>query len=564
MATRRLLSGNEAIALGAWEAGVSVGCGYPGTPSTEILEALFAHDDVYCEWSVNEKVALEVGLGAALAGARSLVTMKHVGVNVAADPLFTAAYTGVEAGLVIVTADDPSMHSSQNEQDNRNYAIAAKIPMFEPVDAAEARELTRAAFELSERFDTPVFLRTTTRLSHSKSVVEVDIDPQTGAYVREEPAKPAGFTKNPSKYVMLPGNARARRVTLEQRMKDLREIVETHPANRVEESAAAPGDVGVITAGVPYTYVKEVLPDASVLRLGIVHPLPRRLIEDFARSHQRLYVVEELDPVIETQIRAWGIEVVGKDAFPVIGEYSCEVLRAGLGMQPAAPRTASAVPVPPRPPGLCPGCPHSPVYDALRDAGMVVSGDIGCYSLGVLPPYNALDTLVDMGASITMAHGMNAAMRHDPDRPKIAAVIGDSTFAHSGLTGLLNAIWNKSDGLYIVLDNGTTAMTGMQPNPMSGLRIGHEESPSVDYVRLATAFGLPEENVRTVDAHDRQAVDAAITELAGLPGIRVLAVIGMCVIEAKELRGMGMLEDRRQARRVHLPGVTRPGVVTRA
>ncbi len=557
MATKRLLSGNEAIARGAWEAGVSVGCGYPGTPSTEILEALFTYDDVYCEWSVNEKVALEVGLGASLAGARALVTMKHVGVNVAADPLFTAAYTGVEAGLVIITADDPSMHSSQNEQDNRHYAIAAKIPMFEPADAAEAREFAKAAFELSEDFDTPVFLRTTTRLSHSKSVVLVPDEPGAG---REQRPAPAGFTKNPAKYVMIPGNARGRRVALEQRMQRLSELVETHPANRVEEGR---GDVGIITAGVPYTYVKEVLPEASVLRLGIVHPLPRRLIEDFAARHKTVYVVEELDPVIETQLRAWGIDVIGKEVFPAIGEFSADVLRAALGLEPAAPPPVSAVPVPPRPPGLCPGCPHSPVYDALRDAGMVVSGDIGCYSLGVLPPYNALDTLVDMGASLTMAHGMDAALRDVPDRPKIAAVIGDSTFAHSGLTGLLNAIWNKRGGLYIVLDNGTTAMTGMQPNPMSGLRIGHEESPAVDYVLLARAFGLPAENVRAVDAHDRAAVDAAITELAEQPGIRLLAVIGMCVIEAKELRGLGMLEERKEARTVHLPLTTRPGVAAR-
>lgn len=574
---RRLLSGNEAIALGAWEAGVAVGCGYPGTPSTEILEALFEYPDLYCEWSVNEKVALEVGLGAALAGGRALVTMKHVGVNVAADPLFTAAYTGVNAGLVIVTADDPSMHSSQNEQDNRHYAIAAKIPMFEPSDAAEALEFTKAAFEMSEAYDTPVFLRTTTRLSHSKSVVEV-ADPATV----ERPRHERGFTKNPAKYVMIPGNARGRRVVVEEHLRALAEVAETHPANRIESlpgrvadtnvTAGAGGTrVGVITSGVPYTYVREAFENApggpiavDILTLGIVHPLPRRMIEEFARTHDTVYVVEELDPVIETQVRSWGIgapgsgtRLIGKDAFPSIGEFSAEVVRAGLGLgAPAAEgsRVAPALAVPPRPPVLCAGCPHGHVYAALRDKGMVVSGDIGCYSLGVLPPYNAMDTLVDMGASITMAHGMDAVLGHDPARPTIAAVIGDSTFAHSGLTGLLNACWNKRDGLYIVLDNGTTAMTGTQPNPLSGERMGREDAWALSYPYLAKAFGIPDENFAQVDAHDRAAVTATIDELADRRGVRLLAVVGLCVIEAKELSKAGKLEDKREDRRlVHLP-----------
>lgn len=540
MSTRKLLSGNEAIALGAWEAGVALGCGYPGTPSTEIVEALFEYPDVYCEWSVNEKVAYEVALGAAVAGGRALVTMKHVGVNVAADPLFTSAYTGVNAGLVVVTADDPSMHSSQNEQDNRNYAVAAKIPMFEPSDGEEARAFTAAAFRMSEEFDTPVFLRTTTRLSHSKFVVEAS-DPATTTPERHH----VELTHNPTKYVMIPGHARARRVVLERRLEALREAVETHPANRVEHGT---GSVGVITSGVPYSYVKEVLPEAGVLKLGIVHPLPRRMIADFAARYETIHVVEELDPVIETQVKAWGIDCHGKDTFPSIGEFSPEVLRASLSL-PAAPAGATpGIAVTPRVPGLCVGCPHGVVFTALRERDMLVSGDIGCYSLGVLPPYSAMDTLVDMGASITMAQGMDAVLPKGAERPRVAAVIGDSTFAHSGLTGLLNACWNKRDGLYIVLDNATTAMTGTQPNPLSGERIGRELAPSLDYVHLAKAFNIPDENVRIIDGTDRGIIEEAIDDLAGKSGVRFLAVIAMCVIEAKDLRKIGGYEEKKKRR----------------
>lgn len=550
--TRKLLSGNEAIALGAWEAGCAVGCGYPGTPSTEIIEALQTLPDLYVEWSVNEKVALEIGIGAAYAGGRALVTMKHVGVNVAADPLFTASYTGVNAGLVIVTADDPSMHSSQNEQDNRHYAVAARVPMVEPSDSAEARDFTRAAFELSEAFDTPVFLRTTTRLSHSKGVVDVD-----EAFV---PTKHGiGFTPNPAKYVMIPANARGRRVVVADREAALARAVETHPLNRVEQVADAPARVGVITSGVPYTYVKEVLPDADVLKLGIVHPLPRDLITDFVAAHEVTYVVEELDPVFETQLRAWGLDVHGKDIFPAIGEFSPEVLRASLGL-PDETGQVPSLPVPGRPPGLCPGCPHGTVFDTLRTKGMIVSGDIGCYTLGVLPPYNVMDTCVDMGASITMAQGMDAVYRQGSgDRPKIAAVIGDSTFAHSGLTGLLNAVWNRSDGLYIVLDNGTTAMTGTQPNPLSGERIGRENTGVLSYPLLAQAFGIPDENFALVDGGDARAIAAAIDDLADRDGVRLLCVVGLCIIEAKELRKIGKYDEKRSWRELELLPVSVSG-----
>lgn len=544
MRALRLLSGNEAIAHGAYEAGVAVGCGYPGTPSTEILEWLEHYPDVYTEWSVNEKVALEVGYGAALAGGRALVTMKHVGVNVAADPLFTAVYAGVKAGLVVVTADDPDMHSSQNEQDNRNYAVAAKLPMFEPADSQEARDHVGWAFELSERFDTPVFLRLTTRLSHSKSLLDEAVSLDA---TRTTPPVAPGFDADPAKYVMIPGHARRRRVELAARWERLCDAVETHPANRVEPGTSG---VGVVTSGVPSTYVKEVWPDAAVLKLGIVHPLPRRMIEEFAASVDTLYVVEELDPVIETQLKAWGIACHGKDTFPAIGEFSPDVLRESLGE--AAPVTKRpGVEVAPRRPGLCPGCPHDHVFTELRRAGMVVSGDIGCYSLGVLPPYQAMDTLLDMGASLTMAQGMDIVLG-DGGEQRVAAVIGDSTFAHSGLTGLLNAVWNKRDGLYVVLDNGTTAMTGMQPNPLSGRRIGREEAPSVDYRLLARAFHIPDDNVVLVDAYDAAAISAAIEALAARDGVRLLIVVGLCLIEGRKLKKSGQLADTKEQRRALL------------
>ncbi|PFG16197.1 indolepyruvate ferredoxin oxidoreductase alpha subunit [Propionicimonas paludicola] len=545
----RLLSGNEAVALGAWEAGVAVGCGYPGTPSTEILEALAGKPGVYTEWSVNEKVALEVGVGAALAGGRTLVTMKHVGVNVAADPLFTASYTGVRAGLVIVTADDPELHSSQNEQDNRNYAIAAKVPMLEPSDSQEAREFTRLAFELSETFDTPVFLRMTTRLSHSKSLIE----PFAGdAPQRTEAPLAPGFEPDPRKYVMIPGHARARRVAVEDRMQRLIEAAEDHPANRIEWPDGLPADAiaefGVITSGIPYSYVKEVAPQAPVLKLGLVHPLPRRLLAEFAARVRWLYVVEELDPVIETQLKAWGIDCVGREAFSGIGEFSPTIVARGLGRPLPAPTLSPQLEVTVRRPGLCPGCPHDHVFTELRRLGFIVSGDIGCYSLGVLPPYNAMDTLLDMGASLTMAQGMDLVVPPE-QKGRIAAVIGDSTFAHSGITGLLNAVWNGRDGLYVVLDNGTTAMTGMQPNPLSGERMGRSDAPSLDYALLAKAMHIPDDRLAMVDAYDTATISAALEHLAGQSGVRLLVVLGLCLIEGQKLKRIEKLDLKKTVRR---------------
>jgi indolepyruvate ferredoxin oxidoreductase alpha subunit len=584
LGTKILLSGNEAVAMGAHEAGVTVGCGYPGTPSTEILEALSVYQGIYCEWSVNEKVALEVALGASLAGARALVTMKHVGVNVAADPLFTAAYTGVKGGLVIVTADEPDMYSSQNEQDNRNYAIAAKIPMLEPSDAEEARVFTRLAFEMSERFDTPVFLRTTTRLSHSKSIV--------GAYGNEEaqgqnPPTPLyqggiliakdtsldqtgisstagtppfikgaggisgsnGFVRNPSKYVMIPAHARVRRRDLEARWASLQEAAESHSANREEMGVS---DIGVITSGIPYTYIKEVMPNADILKLGLVHPLPRKQIERFAKAHKTVYIAEELDPVIETQVKSWGISCIGKEIFPTMGELSPDILRTALGLDTPYDLKKPAVSIPDRKPGLCPGCPHGHVFQVLRNKGMIITGDIGCYTLGTLPPFEIIDTCVDMGASITMAQGIDAATLNNPDRPKIAAVIGDSTFAHSGITGLLNACWNKREALFIVLDNATTAMTGMQPNPSNGERMGREKAPSLNYEHLALAFNIPKENFQIVDAYNKEDVSSALDSLSRQSGVRLLVVFGLCVIEMQKLKKLGTLDEKKSFRKTLL------------
>jgi indolepyruvate ferredoxin oxidoreductase alpha subunit len=545
-----MLSGNEAVALGAWEAAVAVGCGYPGTPSTEILEALATQPEVYTEWSVNEKVALEVGVGASLAGGRALVTMKHVGVNVAADPLFTASYLGVRGGLVIITADDPDMHSSQNEQDNRHYAIAAKVPMLEPSDSQEARDFTKLALELSETYDTPVFLRMTTRLSHSKSLVDAF---PGGEPVRGTAPIAPGFVSDPGKYVMIPGNAKRRRVVVEERMNRLIADAAAHPSNRVEwptgePDAGAKAPVGVITSGIPYTYVREVAPDVPVLKIGLVNPLSPDLIADFAAQVETLYVVEELDPVIETQLKAWGIECIGKDALPAIGEFTPAIVAAGLGLGVSSAGLEPAISVPPRRPGLCQGCPHDHVFLELRRKGMLISGDIGCYSLGVLPPYNAMDTLLDMGASLTMAQGMDIVAPPE-QRGKIAAVIGDSTFAHSGITGLLNAVWNRRDGLYIVLDNGTTAMTGMQPNPMSGERMGREDAISVDYELLARAFGIPGENVGMVDAYDTAGISAAIDTLAERSGVRLLVVLGLCLIEGQKLKRINKLDAKKASRK---------------
>jgi indolepyruvate ferredoxin oxidoreductase alpha subunit len=526
-----ILSGNEAIARGAWEAGVTVAAGYPGTPSTEILETLTAYLDVYTEWSVNEKVALEVGIGASLAGARTLITMKHVGLNVAADPLFTASYIGVAGGLVIVNADDPDMHSSQNEQDNRHFARAAKIPMLEPCDSEEARVFTKLAFALSEQFDTPVILRTTTRISHSRSVVVPDEE-------RAALQPPAGFQRNVKKYVMIPAHARERHKVVEARMRSLTEYAETIDINRIEK-----GDTpfGIISSGISYMYVREIFPTATVLKLGMVWPLPKRLIARFAAQVSSVYIIEELDPFLETEIKAMGIGVKGKELFPPIGEFSPTSLRRVFqkegkiktDSEPCA--LVSTLKLPPRPPSLCPGCPHRTVFKILANLGVTVSGDIGCYTLGVMPPFQAMDTCVEMGGSIGLAQGIEIASGV-AGRGKTVAVIGDSTFAHSGIAGLVNAAYNKRQSLFIVLDNNTTAMTGMQPNPFSGERINGEETTPIDYIRLGQAVGMAEDDVVIVDAFKPKEVEETIKRLLGNGRLSLLVVKGACVIWKKKHR----------------------------
>jgi len=510
----RLLSGNEAIARGAYEAGVKVAAAYPGTPSTEILEYLAEYDGVHAEWAPNEKVAVEVALGAAMAGARALAAMKHVGVNVAADPIFTASYTGVRGGLVIVTADDPEMHSSQNEQDNRHYAIAAKIPMLEPADSAETKEYTKLAFALSERFDTPVFLRTTTRVSHATGVVRL------GAV--EPPAIPLGFVEEPGKWVMLPVNARQRHAVVEERMRALREFTETFDGNRIEWGDRS---LGIITAGVAYQYVREAFPEASVLKLGMAHPLPERLIRAFAEEVARLVVVEELDPIIETHVRAMGIRVEGKDRVPILGELNARIVRQALGGAVTPLRDPAIVPN--RPPNLCAGCPHRSLFFALNKCKVTVTGDIGCYTLSALPPLKSMDTCVCMGASIGNALGIEKALG-PAARGKVVAVIGDSTFVHSGITGLINIVYNRGFSTVIILDNGTTAMTGAQDHPGTGKTLQAEPTHRLDLAALCRAIGV--EHVYTVNPHDQAETEALLRRELDRDAPSVIIAQASCVL----------------------------------
>jgi len=515
--TKALLTGNEAIARGAYEYGVSVASAYPGTPSTEILENIAKYREIRAQWSPNEKVALEVAVGASIAGARTLCAMKHVGVNVAADPLFTYTYTGVNGGLVLVSADDPGMHSSQNEQDNRNYARFAKIGLLEPSDSQEAKEMVGHALEISERFDTPVMLRTTTRISHSKSLVELK-DPQERT-LRE-------YKKDARKYVAVPANAKVRTHIKHQLLEELKEFSETTELNRVEW-----GDkkIGVVTSGIAYQYVKEALPHASILKLGFTNPLPLKRIAAFAEQVEQLWVVEELDPVMEEQIRAAGITVHGgKDQLTRIGEYSPSLIRqAVLGETTTTKQPASA---PIRPPVLCPGCPHRGVFYALRNNRKVVTGDIGCYTLGAMPPLDSLDTTICMGASIPAALGMEKAR---PDQAQnIVAVIGDSTFLHSGITGLIDMVYNKGTSTVMILDNRITAMTGHQHHAGTGQTLQGEPASEVDLVALCHAIGV--KRVRVVDPGDLAALDQAIKEETAVREPSVIIARRPCALIVKQ------------------------------
>jgi len=511
-----LLSGNEAIAQGAWEAGARIGVAYPGTPSTETMEAFAQKDDVYAEWCPNEKVAVEVGVGASAAGARVLATMKHVGVNVAADPLFTAAYTGVNGGFVILAADDPGMHSSQNEQDSRFYALAARIPIFEPADSAEARTFTKMAFDASERFDLPFLIRSTVRISHAKTPVE------TGP--REQVAlKP--YEKDPAKWVMMPAFAKPRRLSLDARIATVQEWVESCPCNT---ETIRDTSIGIICAGASSRYVADALPHASVLKLGITWPVPANLIKSFADKVERVYVIDEASEYLSMQVRALGIPVSDPvHPLPKNGELTPGTIVHAFGRQ-LPDHEQPQTDLPGRPPALCAGCPHRLVFKELASARCIITGDIGCYTLGALPPLSAMDTTVDMGASISMAHGFEIALAGTEHRP-VVGIIGDSTFGHSGLSSLLNTAYNKGAGTICILDNRTTAMTGHQGNPFNGITLQHRPSREMDLEGLVRALGI--EDVRTVDPNDRTAVRTAIAETTGAEDeLSVIVFRSPCVL----------------------------------
>ncbi|MGI6576189.1 MAG: indolepyruvate ferredoxin oxidoreductase subunit alpha [bacterium] len=512
-----LMTGNEAIARGAFEAGVVFAAAYPGTPSTEILENIATYAEVTAQWAPNEKVALETGIGASFAGGRVLVAMKHVGVNVAADPLLTLAYTGVNGGLVLVSADDPGMHSSQNEQDNRHFGPFAKIPVLEPADSQEAKDFVGLALEISETFDTPVLLRITTRIAHGKSVVHL----QDRTHKDMRP-----FAKDIAKYVMVPANARQRRFAVEERLKDLVAFSEKLPVNRIHWGKGR--KVGIITSGISYQYLREVLGDqVSYLKLSLIYPLPVGLVTQFAESVEELYVVEELDPIIEQQVRAIGIKVKGKEIIPGIGELSPEIIAAAFNNQAMASGQLGRG-VPARPPVLCPGCPHRGVFYLLNRLKVVVNGDIGCYALGAAPPLAAMHSLVCMGASISNCFGFMEVMQGRSDGIQAVAVIGDSTFLHSGIQGLLNVVYNGGSTTTLILDNNTTAMTGHQNHPGTGVTLKGVSTVKVDLENLCRAVGV--EDVVTVDAYDLTELERAIKSALAFPGPSVVIVKRPCVL----------------------------------
>ena len=494
---KHLYLGNEAVARGLYEAGVRVVSAYPGTPSTEITEAAVKYPEIYCEWAPNEKVATETACGASIGGARSFCAMKHVGLNVAADPLFTMSYIGVNGGMVLAVADDPGMHSSQNEQDSRNYARAAKVPMLEPADSKECRDFTKLAYELSEQFDTPVILRLTTRIAHSRSIVEE-------GERQELPLKE--YKKDPSKNVMLPAFAKAKHEKVEARTKTLTAYAETTSMNVIEDNGAS---IGVIAAGTPYQYVKEAMGDTvNYLKLGLVWPLPVQLIRDFAAKCEKVYVVEELDDFIETHCKAIGVEVTGKDLFPRCGEFSQKIVKKLLtGEEESFVRLETEIPT--RPPVMCCGCPHRGVFYALKREKVYVSGDIGCYTLGASAPLNAMDASICMGASVSALHGYNKARGPEAEK-KSVAVIGDSTFAHSGITSLIDIAYNRSNSVVIVLDNSITGMTGHQQNPTTGYNIKGEPATAVDLEALCHAIGI--QRVTVVDPYDLKEVTRVLKE----------------------------------------------------
>lgn len=512
---KELMLGNKAVARGLYEAGCCYVSSYPGTPSTEITEEAVKYDDIYCEWAPNEKVAMESVFGASLAGRRAFCGMKHVGLNVAADPLFTMSYTGVNGGVVIGVADDAGMHSSQNEQDSRHHAIASKIPMLEPSDSEEALEFTKLAYEISEKYDTPVLLKMCTRVSHSQSIVETSD--------RVEPA-PKPYEKNIAKNVMTPANAIRRHPIVEERTKKLIEYAETAPINRVEMGGT---DLGIITSSTSYQYVKEVFGDSvSILKLGMANPLPNKLILDFASKVKKLAVVEELDPIIENHCKALGLEVSGKDILPICGEFSQNIIRKAFGVKvPEGPSIDEEIPV--RPPAMCSGCPHRGMFYTLKKNNCIVMGDIGCYTLGSAAPLNAMDMTLCMGASISATHGFNKASNGEYEH-KTVAVIGDSTFAHSGMTGLADAAYNQSNSTVIVLDNSITGMTGHQQNPLTGKNIKGEPAGQINLEALCRAMGI--NRVVVVDPYDLNECDRVLKEELAADELSVIISRRPCVL----------------------------------
>ena len=512
-----VMLGNEAIARGAYEAGVKVSAAYPGTPSTEISEYLVQYkDDLYCEWSPNEKVATEVAIGASVVGVRSMACMKHVGFNVAADPAYTVSYMGVNGGLVIVVADDPGLYSSQNEQDTRMVARAAQLPVLEPSDSAEAKDYIKVAYELSEKYDRPFVFRITTRLAHSQGLVEL----KDRVTVEDKE-----YVKDVKKTVMMPGNAKLRHVEIEKRNLELAEAAETLSINTVEMKDTK---IGVITSGIPYQYVKEALPDASVLKLGMVNPLPRKMIEDFASKVDTLYIVEELDPVIEEQVKSWGIKAIGKEIFTVQGEYSANMIRRAILKeeldidQPAQ--------IPGSPPILCPGCPHRSVYYVLKKLNMHAAGDIGCYTLGAVPPLSTVDTTICMGASISSLHGMEKAKGKEYIKNWVA-VIGDSTFLHTGVNSLMNMMYNNATGTVMILDNSTTGMTGHQDHAATGKTLQGDATYAIDIPALCHAIGV--KNVTEVNAFDIEQLEKVIKEEVAKDEVSVIITKSPCVLLSK-------------------------------
>ncbi len=514
MSEKVIMLGNEAIARGAYEAGIKVSSAYPGTPSTEISEYMVQYKDTfYEEWAPNEKVAAEVAVGASIAGVRAMACMKHVGLNVASDPLYSVSYMGVNGGLVLTVADDPGLYSSQNEQDTRMVARAAQIPVIEPSDSAEAKEFIKAAFELSEKFDRPFIYRITTRLAHSQGLVEL---------CDREEIEDKPYVKDIRKNVMMPGNAKLRHVEIEKRNKELAEAANTLSINTVEMNDTK---MGVITSGIPYQYVKEALPQASVLKLGMVNPLPRKMIEEFAAKVDTLYVVEELDPVIEEQVKSWGIKVIGKEIFTVQGEYSANMLRKAILKEDLDIKSPADAPK--RPPILCPGCPHRSVYHVLKKLKMHAAGDIGCYTLGAVAPLSVVDTTMCMGSSISTLHGMEKAKGKEYIKNWVA-VIGDSTFLHTGVNSLMNMVYNNATGTVMILDNSTTGMTGHQDHAATGKTLQGDPTYAIDIPKLCRAIGV--NHVTEVNAFDLETLEKTIKEEVARDEASVIITKSPCVL----------------------------------